>query len=158
MSTTITPLEFLEKSKPFHLTIKDVLEMEEGKKYNIFFLTPDMVDLSCHEKYNTPNVATKPSQFFKKGYFIDFYKKAGLQGNWKWTFEKEIIIQYIQEFDLNVDTEWTTMIDGKVNIGKEKVPVHYTDFPLPTTFIGWKGPMMLSSNMDLLPDIVWKQD
>ncbi len=133
MSTTITPLEFIEKSKPFHLTIKDVLEMEEGKKYNIFFLNQYIIDLSCDEKYNTPNVAIKPSQFFKNGYFIDFSKKTGIKGNWNWTFQKEITIPYNLEFDLEVGTEWKTMIDGQVQIGKEKVQLHYTD--LSSTFL-----------------------
>ena len=163
----ISPVEFIEKSKQYHLTIKDIMNMKEGEVLNIFFLDRNMFDHSCDERYNTIGEAVVPSRFFRNGYYIDFTKTTGIKGTWTWHYpggtDKEL---EEREFDVDTGTIWYPLKNNTVpnrdSQGIFTIPIdfagkHYTELD-DSTRLGWRGPMMRKSDMDNLPSIVLKKD
>lgn len=165
MNKTTSPNEFIDVSKPYHLTIGDVLEFPVGKSVRIFFLDRSMFDLSCDNKYNPIGQPIRPSEFFRQGYFIDFTRRDDLKGTWTWTFNGSV--DNDREFDLALGEHlWYPMRDSKVpekdsqgifTIPEDFAGKHYQELPR-NNRIGWRGPMMLASNMDKCPDIVMKEN
>lgn len=160
----ISPIDFVKISSPYHMKIKDVLNLPIGKPVCIFFLDRNMFDLSCDVKYNKINVPTKPSHFFKNGYYIEFTRRLGIFGTWKWTYDNHI--DEGREFDIKLSNGiWYPLNSGHIlkqketffDIPKKFINKHYTKLPV-NTYIGWRGPMMLAENMDKCPNIVLKKD
>lgn len=163
----IAPVEFIEKSRTYHLTIKDILDMKEGEVLNIFFLDRNIFDQSCNEHVNTIGEAVAPSRFFKNGYYIDFTKTTGIKGIWTWHYpggtDKEL---EEREFDLDLNSLWYPLNNDRVpsedsqgiwTIPSEFAGKHYTELD-DSTRLGWRGPMMRKSDMDNLPSIILKKN
>jgi len=88
MEPPVSPYAWEEDSRPFHITIKDILNLEAGESLELFSLDRDVLDTSCDEKYNEPGRTILPSQFFREGYFWTFTKTGiGIKGNLKWVQE-----------------------------------------------------------------------
>jgi hypothetical protein len=161
----MTPLGFTVASRKYHLTIKDILAFPVGETYRFFFLDRNMFDVSCDTKYNELNVPTKPSTFFRNGYYIDFTRREGIQGDWKWGFDSESS-SIGEEFHVDMNTGWYPFRNNHVPIkdsqGIFTIPEdfagkHYSELPEDTR-IGWRGPMMLTENMDKCPDVTLNRD
>ena len=167
MSKTTSPKDFIVASKPYHLTIGDVLNFPVGKIIRIYFLDRNMFDLSCDDQINPIGQPIRPSEFFRRGYFIDFTRRDDLKGTWRWTFDDYTYTDNDREFDLALGEHlWYPMKDSKVpekdwqgifTIPEDFAGKHYQELPL-NTKIGWRGPMMLASNMDKCPDVVMKKN
>lgn len=157
-----SPLEWCEASRPYHLTIKDILELPVGKKIYIFTLDRNYMDLSCDLIYNPINKPILPSQFFKRGYFWTFVKKEpGIQGEFIWIRDES---GRHGEFDIEYQPgEWYCLKDDRLPAKdwqgifdfKDKGGKHYADFPLETR-LGWRGPMLLVEDMDKCPKVIWE--
>jgi len=149
------------KTKKFHLTIEDIINIPIGKTINIFLLDKNILNMSCRLEINEPNVPTKPSIFFRNGYFISFTKiDNGIKGKWK--FNKNPKKTYIKEFDINIKDKWIPLKNEKIfyreelddcdiiNLKNKK----YTEFSKYTR-LGWRGPMMLLNDIDKDYMIYW---
>lgn len=164
-SDAVNPAEWVKRtSLPYHLTIRDIEQLELNKPTNIFLMDRNVYDTSLDEGNNPKNKAIKPSSFFRKGYYITFTKKEeGIKG--KWIFNIEPNNSYNKEFDINLGTVWYPLKNDKVperdwqglfDLSKY-YNMHYSDFPRDTK-LGWRGPMMLVQNMDKCGYIIWTND
>lgn len=156
----VSPSEWGQKSsKPYHLTLQDIINIPKGTSKTIFFLDRNMFDLSCDEQYNPVNTPIKPSQFFRHGYYILFNKTDdGIKGNWTWLgawVDQKTQPEIHREFDINYEHKrWYPLTDGKLLNTGDFHSRHYTSFPL-STKLGWRGEMMFQENMDKCPDIIY---
>jgi hypothetical protein len=131
-----TKYENLSRSQ--HLTIKDILELEVGVPHILFSMNGSSLYDTCYSN----NLRCIPSLFFRDSEYIEFTRVEGITGYWKLSFEKESIMR---EFDMNLSGDlWYPELRefGIIN------NIHWKDLD-PTTRIGWRGPIMKASNMDI---------
>jgi hypothetical protein len=160
--TTTTPSGFIKASEPYHMRIKDVLNLPIGKKIRLFFLDRNMFDMSCDSENNPVGIPIKPSQFFRAGYFIDFTRRKELRGTWKWTYaggdsEED------SEFHIDLGKSWYPLRNDRIpekdsqsvfQIPDSFAGKHYSNLD-PNTKIGWRGEMMYARDMDKCPNIIY---
>jgi hypothetical protein len=162
---SVSPIEWLnELSKPYHLTIKDIENIPLNKPINIFCMDRNILDISCNIDHNYPNIPTKPSVFFRKGYCITFTKtEDGIKG--KWIFNHDANSSYKKEFDIDIENIWYPLKNDCIsdNINKnlhdiKYIGTNYKEFP-ETTRLGWRGAIMLMNNMDNTGyNIIWNEE
>jgi hypothetical protein len=157
--------EWLKESKPFHLTINDILKLPAGKKVEIFFMDRNLTDITCEDNINPQNVSKTPTNFFRKGYFIKFLKlhDNDINGIWqlKYDGEWQPEMELDREFEvyLNDVRLWTPLVNGsvpdKIKYGKNRGKSWKTLDK--NTLLGWRGPMMFKKDMNRLPKVYWTQ-
>jgi hypothetical protein len=130
------------------LTIADIKRLPPNKPVNIFLMDRNVLNLSQDSRYNSVDTPTRPSVFFKHGYFITFTKTGGCAG--RWIFNSNPSHTYIKEFDVELGVQW---VSAKNNI----VAGTSLDDLDTSTRLGWRGPMMLIQNMDLCDNILWTE-
>jgi hypothetical protein len=151
------PRTWLENTGAYHLTIEEVLKFPVGELVRIFFMDRNVLDLCCRD--NPIDSPVPPAYFFRNCYMMDFRRSEGIRGTWAQVTHGDGT-PTLQEFDIDAGTCWFPLkhdtlpryddqdiFDLGENSGK-----HYTSFQ-PCTRLGWRGPMMRASDMDLLPHV-----
>jgi hypothetical protein len=151
-------------SRPYHLTIQNILNLSNGDSIEIFFMDRNVMDISCDKEYNEENIPIKPSHFFRNCNYITFTKKEGIIGDWDWhcTLLTKKLTYKEREFDIDLGDFWYPLKNNKVPESNEYdlfdlskySGKHYSEFS-PDTRIGWRGEMMLKENMDKCPNVYW---
>lgn len=142
---SVSIFEWLNRdSSMYHMTIKDILDIDDGEEMDIFLMDRNVLDL-----VNVFEVA-KPSFVFRNNYYIRFVKKNYLLGNWIWKWGEnfgEVVEE--REFELLIGDRWRPMENGYVKY--EDNYLHWSCFNSEETKIGWRGYMMPLDKMDICP-------
>ena len=136
-------------SKSYHMTIEKVLALPINTDIKIFFMDRNIIDLSCIPEINPPYEAIKPSIFFRNNYYIIFNKsEEGIRGSWKWNTSNYQEVETDREFDIDTGDYWMPLTNSCYD------NKHYTKYHK-NTYLGWRGYMMLESDMNKCPDVMY---
>ncbi len=151
--------------KKHGLKITDISDMKPGDKVRVLILDRNVWDVAMRDK-SKQNKIYKPADFFKDN-FGTYTHEHDLSGQMIFHWEgNENFLDENFEFHVEYkDYNWYPLhsgylpkednqgIFGDFGFGKD---MFWTEFPN-TTGIGYRGPMILESKLELLPDIIWKQ-
>jgi hypothetical protein len=145
-----------QKSIPYHLTIKDIMDMKENKKYNLFHIDRNFYDFV---DMDTKGI-NLPTFIFRKNYKSIFTKSKDISGTTEWIFSDNDRRTDDTVWHIDLGHIWYPLHNGYVpledsmglfNIG-EHAGKHWTELPK-TTRIGWRGPCMLMSDINKVGNI-----
>jgi len=152
--------KWIEKSKKYWITIKDIEKLKPNTKIKLLVLDRNVYDckdkfkrgqLYIPEKFMTDNSAVywKNNVASLKGYIIH-----------KWQEKEDDIVPFDIEFDIQYDKKnWYPLTNGILPAEDEQgyfkllgVAKSWSEFPK-ATHIGWRGLMILWSNLTKLKKI-----
>lgn len=143
----------------FALTISDLMKLNPFDKLEVLILDRDVWPMVLQPEFNQPNVPHDPMDFFREnfGIYIHHYDASGqlfihniLMDKFEFHIEYKpgywypLLNSYLPKSDIQ-------NIYGDFGFGKE---MHYKEFD-PDTKIGYRGPMILKSNLKFMPKIYW---
>ena len=146
--------KWIEKSKKYWITIKDIEKLKANKKIKLLVLDRNVYD--SKDKFKRGKLY-KPENFFIDNSAV-YWKNnvASLEGKivHKWQEDHNF------EFDIQYDKHnWYPLLNGILPAEDEQgfskllgVTKSWSEFPK-TTHIGWRGPMILWSNLTKLEKI-----
>ena len=145
------------------LCINDILKLNKGDILDLLILDRDVWDIVLH-KQNRYRICD-PIDFFKKN-IGRYIHKDGLSGTLIiYLGYNEILIENF-EFHVEIDqNRWYPLKNGYLPKNDPQYmyafdfnkDIHWTEFPV-STGIGYRGPAVLKSKLELLPNIVWDDD
>ena len=153
-------------AEPFFLIIADFLDMKEGDKLPVLILDTHVLDL-C-DTCNKPGLH-EPEVFFSRNrhtiikkpgfhWLIKWHKSWGLSTEYEETeihlYHKEAQVWYPVDGKGNVDYPTDTDIFRKEAEKWQGCRIHWSEFPKDAP-IGWRGPMIRWTDLDILPLIQW---
>lgn len=149
----ISPREFIDRSRPYHLTIADVLKLTPQIPARLFLMDEHIYDLT---QYSETSNSVKPSQFFQYGKYADFMRERNLLGYWIWVLHgNRVGIDMNIEFHVDISGRWRPLRNGHVENGdgRFKYSGHHWSLLPQDTRVGWRGPAMFAKDMDKCPEI-----
>jgi hypothetical protein len=147
-------------SRPYHLTINDILSVPIGETVRLIPLEPNL-SLSILNKVNKRK-KYKPSLFFKDGYFIDFTRQNQLSGEWRWFYCNTLQdTEPSRDFYIDIGKSWYPLVSSRIPlvdlrdffiIPKQIGGKHVYEIDKHTR-IGWRGPIIMQKYIDKCPYI-----
>jgi hypothetical protein len=135
-------------SRKYWLTINDFKNMKKGAKIVVLPLHINVLD--GPQTYFKESLAYSPEQFFKSEKDTITYQ-GNMQVNSKHLNKPD---NKLWGLDLEyAKNKWSTLFDGNLHM-KNKSPKHWTKFT-ENTPVGYRGPMILWSNLKKLPKIYY---
>lgn len=151
-----------EVTRPFHLTIGDVLGMADGATIECMCLDRNYMDFMVDDV--TERLPYAPNRAFRNGYFLVFTKRgtegiAG-EGGIKSSSTDEPSHDPAFEFDIEyAPGHWFPLEGGQLrpdNCERQRMPAHpatrWQDFPK-STRLGWRGPAIPVRYLRHLPKL-----
>ena len=141
--------KWYKASRKYWLTIKDFKEMKKGDKIVVLPIHSNALD--GPQTYFKENTAFRPEKFFKTEKDTITY-----QGNMQ-VGSKHLNKPDNKSWGLDIEyakNKWSTLFDGNL-IMKNKSPKHWTKFN-ENTPVGYRGPMILWSDLKKLPKLYYK--
>jgi hypothetical protein len=170
MTTALELYDFIEKSKPEHLTIKDVKQLKVGNTIDVVMWDRNF------EEYWIWNNGKYGILYDPETFFVANHNKITYLGNMEWNihFRSGDVTCPIHLDVSNLETYWRWVEinekDGMIHITNEilnkgeKIPdawkpkhIHWTDFP-ETTRVGWRGSIMLWEKLKTMPKVYFVKD
>ena len=159
--------KWIKACRPYHLTLSDVLKWKKGEKYDVCMLDRQFEEYGDIWNNVKPDTIFSATTFFAKN-------KATLtyEGNlvWNITYDYGETLEHPVHLcmsGLATSWHWAAIEDGKVHINGESLregvpfPSHreamyipWQDFPKATR-VGWRGPMLMWSHLNVLPPVYW---
>lgn len=153
----LTIEEWEKKSKPYYLTIKNIMDMKENKKYKILHIDRNFHDLVDN---NTMGIS-KASYIFRNNYTSVFTKSNNINGTTKWIFDDGDTQTEETQWHVDLGHIWYPLQNGYVppedeqgifEIGKY-AGKHWTELPK-NTYLGWRGPCILLKDVNSIGYII----
>jgi hypothetical protein len=148
-----------------HLTIEDVMNLNEGDKLHLLVMDRNLWDIVCCRENNLGNTLHPPAQFFRHNRAT--YTHIGdLKGTLVYHWGDGDSEEYDFEFDVEyMSHRWYPLKDGHLPARDPQgiapfdyeEPKPWTDFPV-NTRVGWRGPMMLWEKVIPYDNIFWYDD
>jgi hypothetical protein len=142
--------KWYNSSRKYWLTLKDFETMKKGSKIVVLSLHQNSMDAATtYFKENTPYY---PEKFFKSEKDTITY-----QGNMQ-VGSKHLNEPDNKSWGLDIEyakNKWSTLFDGNLHSkGNTHSPKHWSKFN-PSTPVGYRGPMILWSDLKKLPKIYY---
>src|SRR5689334_18173630 len=80
--------DWLENSKPHHLTIGWLKTLKKGQSLKVLAMDRNLEDITTYEKNNQENVTYDPQTFFRKNWAIYKHEKD-TRGSITWEFSND---------------------------------------------------------------------
>jgi hypothetical protein len=155
-----------EATRPSHLTIERILQMQPGESITLYTLDRNVLD---HVK--TRGVAQRPRQFLAHGSRLTWTKINDLTGTAMWWWEGITAQDQLERnFEFHVEFApnfWYPLTNGRIPAYEQTDLVvfqrdnlrqfcdkSWNQFPV-STRIGWRGPALVESDLDDLPDVMY---
>ena len=163
MTPTLNYLDWINLAyEKFALRISDIANLNPSDKLDLLILDRNVWDTTLQPKFNEPNISHSPTDFFREN-FGTYIRNYDLSGQLILHQSDPFVMNF--EFDIEYkDHYWYPLFDGYLpesdaqgiygNFGFGK-DMHWTEFD-PTTRIGYRGPMILKSNLEMMPKIYWE--
>ena len=155
---------FLNITKPFHLTIQDIVNMKPGERMNILFFDRNVGDIVSSNDHGSP---LSPKEFFRDAYQMTFTKTQDLKGKAVWKYEGvpsherdfEFEIEYTRGYWYPVENGLVKMSSGELCLFP-KPPYENWESYNKNTRVGWRGPSIKMKLLDYvsLPDVYYDKD
>ena len=146
--------DFIELSRPSHLTIADVEKLSPGDELDVVIWDGNFEEYWIWDK-SEPNRHYDPEEFYRANHHRLVYL-----GNLTWTLyiDGEIVDHpiHLNTEDLLTTRSWVAVEGGEINIRDEYLPRDWKEIPShwkpikkrweefpKTTRAGWRGPIML---------------
>jgi hypothetical protein len=180
MAATVSYKDWEEKTRDFHLTIADVLEMKQGESQTFICMDRNVWDIALCGERNPPSSTdadqgVDPMHFFRNNLLTVTADCAEnpMKGTWQWHWGGNYTVEdqtsRDREFEINYQKEsWYPLTDGKL---PENDPqgfacfpwnkpgglkrIHWSEYPL-STRLGWRGVMVKQS--PFLPKVLFTAD
>lgn len=150
--------DWIEETKEHWITVQDVMSMlNDPNPVKLLVLDRNVGDIVCAN--NPPDQQFKPFHFFRKNWMM-YIHNEGMHGNSKFEFMNEY-----KPFEFEIEYapgSWYPLENGFLppndpqgfaNFG-ESGGKHWTAFG-PNAHVGCRGPMILWSDLQILPDVYW---
>ena len=156
--------QWINSTKDYHLTIKDIQEMKSGESLKVIILDRNTGDL--FDKYNNSNTLYYPIDFFKHqmGEFIKnkdmtgkliFYNGINHDSNNNLIIDPfEFHIEYKLNYWYPLQNNIISITNPEFKHINENYSKNINEFPLDTR-VGWRGPMIKVDLLRKLPLIFY---
>jgi hypothetical protein len=140
----------------YAITIETITKLKSGDRIKLLVLDRNVADIAF--EINEKDKVCNPLHFFRDN-TMEYVHKEGLKGKMVYSYG-----EYDTEFDIEYELHhWYPLTNGCLpkkdpqgfSKFSYKEPKPWTDFPT-NTRIGWRGPMMLWSDVIKMPDIYWE--
>lgn len=154
--------EWIKQTKPHHLRIKDIMNLQIGQKLEVYHLDRNLIDCVENDSGLKPHITYPPERFLENS-VATYTHNNELNGN---IFFPEI--NQDMEFEFHIEfnkNHWYPLTNGRLPLTDdqgfsdfgEKSGWHWSQFPLDTR-IGWRGPMIVTSKIKMLPKVYYENN
>lgn len=150
--------DWISHTKMYHLTINDIIDLKLGDQTIVVQLDQDNL-FNC-EDCNEPSIICEPTEFFQDVVGV-YTHEENLKGRFQ-----SVDIDRDFEFDVEYKkNHWYPLTEGRLPADDDdcvcafgdKCGWHWNQFPIDTR-IGWRGPMIETSKLQLCPKVYWLEN
>jgi hypothetical protein len=156
-------LKWIDATRKYWLTIKDIQKMKKGDKISVLVLDRNVVEVT--ESLNKERVVKSARTFFRDNMGTYIHSGSNLKGSLVLHTDAEGDIS-LRNFTFHLEYKkdhWYPVTSAGYLPTKDpqgiakfthKTKKHFTEFST-NTKIGWRGPMILAKHLKNLPDVYW---